>query len=175
MPPRSKIDQLPDPVREELERRLIASGFGGYRGLADWLESKGFEIGKSALHQWGQTFEDRVKQLKVASAQAKAIVEASPDDEGAVNDALMRLVQEKLFQALMAFNVDPDKASTMNLGALARAIAELGRASVVQKKFMAEVQAKGTAVIDEMAKANGMSEDQAAAWRAKFLGISTPA
>jgi hypothetical protein len=172
MPPRSKIEQLPEKVREELEQRLIAKGFGSYRELAEWLAANGHEISKSALHEWGQSFEDRVKQLKVATAQAKAIVEASPDDEGAVNDALMRLVQEKLFQALMAFNIDPDKVSTLNLGALARAIAELGRASVVQKRFMAEVQAKGTAVIDEMAKATGMSEDQAAAWRTKFLGIA---
>ncbi|MGO9606278.1 MAG: hypothetical protein ACLQAT_23300 [Candidatus Binataceae bacterium] len=34
-------------------------------------------------------------------AQAKAIIEAAPDDEGAMHEALMRLVQQKLFNVLV--------------------------------------------------------------------------
>lgn len=172
MPPRSKIDTLPEKVREELERRLIASGFGGYRGLADWLASQGFEISKSALHEWGQSFEDRVNALKVATQQARAIVEATPDDEGAVIEALQRLVSEKLFQAFMALQIDPEKISQQSLGALTRAVADLARSTIAQKKYLADVREKGSAVIDEMAKASGMSAEQAAAWRTKFLGIT---
>jgi hypothetical protein len=170
MPPRSKIDQLPEEIRQGLEQRLIKGGFGNYRLLADWLAEQGFEISKTTVNQWGQGFQERVRALKMATDQAKAIVDASPDDEGAVSDALMRLVQEKLFQMLLDFQIDTSKP--VNLGSIAKAVAELGRASVTQKKYAAEVRAKGSAVIDEMAKSTGMSEEQAAAWRAKFLGIT---
>lgn len=47
----------------------------------------------------------------------------------------MRLVQEKLFQVLIDFQVDPDKP--LNLASAARAIADLSRATVGQKKWQA--------------------------------------
>ena len=37
MPPRSKIDALPEELRKELEQRLIGSGFSSYREHAAWL------------------------------------------------------------------------------------------------------------------------------------------
>lgn len=176
MPPRSKIDLLPDGVRQDLEQRLIASGFGGYRGLADWLEEQGFEIAKSTLHEWGQKFEDRVKQMNVAARQAQAIVAATPDDEGAMIEALQRLVSEKLFQAFMALNIDPEKISQQNLSALTRAVADLGRASVTQKKFMAEVKSKARTVADEVAtemkKGGAISDATIEQFRNRVLGIA---
>ncbi len=131
MPARSKVDLLPEDVRQALEQRLIAQSFSGYESLAEFLQEKGFEIAKSSLHRWGTRFEERVRALKIATDQAKAIVEASPDDEGAMTDALMRLTQEKLFGVLLDLEVDPE---TIELPKLTRAIADLSRGTVTRRR-----------------------------------------
>lgn len=171
MPPRSKVEQLPESVRSELDARLIRSGFSGYRELADWLTSQGFEIKKSALQNYGAQFEDRIAALKLATDQARAIVAESPDDEGAMSEALMRLVQEKLFSVLLEIDVDPAK---VNLNSLARSIAELGRASVTQKKYAQEVRERAQAAADaasKIAKRGGLSAESVKEIRSAILGI----
>lgn len=173
MPPRDAISQLPDEVREQLEARLIKGGFAGYAELSAWLEEQGYAISKSALHRFGQKFEDRVQALKLATGQAKALVDASPDDEGAVGEALMRLVQEKLFGILLEFEVtDPSK---INLGAIAKAIASLGRTSIAQKKYATEVRERAAAAaknVDQLVRKGGLSRETAAEIRREILGIA---
>lgn len=172
MPVRSKVKQLPEDIRAWLNAELIQRGFGDYEALETLLESKGFEISKSALHRYGQQFEERVQALKMATDQAKAITESAPDDEGAVSDALMRLVQEKLFNVLLNLgDIDPTK---INLGTLARSIAELGRASVTQKKWQAEVRARVAVVADraaEVARKGGLSSAAVETIKREILGI----
>lgn len=171
MPPRSKVEQLPEGVRAELDARLIQAGFSGYRDLAEWLTAQGFEIKKSALQNYGAQFEERVAALKMATDQARAIVAESPDDEGAMSEALMRLTQEKLFTVLMEIQVDPSK---VNLNSLARSIAELGRASVTQKKYVQEVRERALAAADaaaKIAKRGGLSGAAVTEIRSAILGI----
>mgnify|MGYP001436846283 CR=1 FL=1 len=146
MPPRSKVEQLPTDVKAWLDRALADNNFSEYQALSDELKARGFDISKSALNRYGQNFEDRLAALKLASEQAKAIVEASPDDEGAVNDSLMRLVQERLFNMLLAEDAKVD------LPKAARAIAELGRATIQQKKFAIEQNARKQLIQEQRQK-----------------------
>lgn len=177
MAPRSKVTGLPDDKRQELEQRLIASGFAGYEELADWLNSQGYQISKSSLHRWGSNFEEKCATLKIATDQAKAIVAGSPDDEGAMGEALTRLVQEKLFNVLLDLEVDPE---TIELPKLTRAIADLGRASINQKKHAAlvrqaareELLAEQAKAIDSVAKSEGLSAETANIIRRQILGLS---
>lgn len=173
MPRRDAVSQLPDEVRKKLDARLVKTGFSDYRGLETWLRGQGFEISRSAMQRYGAKFEDRLGMLKLASEQAKAIVEQSPDDEGAVSEALMRLVQEKLFSVLMDFEItDPSK---LNLASLAKSIAELGRASVTQKKWQAQVREKtdaAAAAVEKITRKGGMSEAMRDEIRNQILGIS---
>jgi len=171
---RSAVSQLPEEIRAELERRLVRSSFSGYEQLAAWLTEQGFEISKSSLHRYGSKFEERAAQLKVATEQARAIVAETPDDEGAISEALMRLVQEKLFSVLIDFEVDPKKP--LNLGSLAKAIAELGRASVTQKKWQTEVKAKVDAAAESVTKiaaSGGLSKSSVDELRRQILGIAS--
>jgi hypothetical protein len=171
MAPRSKVLLLPEAVRQALEQRLLAGGFSGYEALTDWLGEQGYAISKSALHRFGSAFEERCQALKIATDQARAIVEGSPDDDGAMSEALMRLTQQKLFDVLLEINVDPE---TIELPKLARAIADMSRSTVTLKRYRAEVHAKVKAVasdLQEAVRAQGMSEDQAEFWRKKVLGI----
>jgi hypothetical protein len=170
MPAPSKVDQLPEAVRQALEQRLIAQSFSGYVPLVEWLSEQGFEISKSSVQRWGSQFEDRVSALKVATDQAKAIVSASPDDEGAMTDALLRLVQEKLFSIMLELEVDPKK---VNLSTLAKSIAQLGRASIAQKKHMVEMRAKLDVAREDVrriATGAGVSDEIMAAIDARLQG-----
>lgn len=172
MPPRSAVSQLPDEVRDELNKRLVATSFSGYEDLAAWLSEKGFEVSKSSVHRYGRAFEERIKTLKLVSEQAKAVVAEAPDDDNAVNAALIRLAQEKAFNVLMELELDPE---TIEFPKLMRAIADMGRASVQQQKFAAE--ARNAALdaaakkIGSVAKKNGVSDETIDLFRREILGI----
>lgn len=170
---KSTVETLPRAVKEWLDRTLVESNFSGYQLLAEELKGRGYEISKSAIHRYGQDFEKRLQTLKLATEQAKAIVDSSPDDEGAVSDALMRLVQEKLFQVMLDFQVDPDKP--LNIASAAKAVAELSRATVNQKKWQAEVRARAEAAaanVEKIAKKGGLSAESVEQLRREILGIA---
>lgn len=169
MPPRSKVAALPSGVKAWLDEYLVANNFSGYESLSAALAERGITIGKSALGEYGKNFEERLANLKMASEQAKAMVAAAPDDEGAVNEALIRLVQENIYVSLMAKDgkIAPEKA--------AKAVSELSRASVVQKKWQAEVRAKVEAAaqaVEKIAQKGGLSAATVAEMRREILGVA---
>lgn len=168
MPPRSKVVSLPAEVKAWLDQALVENNFSGYEALSAELAGRGFSIGKSALHSYGQNFEERLSALRLASEQARAVVAAAPDEEGAVNEALMRLVQEHLFKLLMT---DGDQ---IDLPKVAKAVAELGKASVVQKKWQAEMRAKAEAAasqVEKIARKGGLDAATVAEIRREILGV----
>lgn len=143
MPRRSSILALPDDLRDALNARLVKTGFRDYAELAEWLnealDARELElrVSKSALHRHGQQFEEKLDKLRLATEQAKALAEGAEDDEGAMGDALVRLVQEKLFTVLMDMEVDPSK---VQLGSLLKGVAQLTRSGIATKKFMREAR-----------------------------------
>lgn len=173
MAKRSKIEGLPTAVKEWLDTALVEGNFSGYEALESALKERGFDIGKSSIHRYGQVFEERLKTLRLVTEQARAVVQASPDDDGAVNDALVRLTQEKMFGILMEINVDPD---TVDLAKLARAVAELGKASVAQKRWQMEArkQALEEAAKEAgiAAKSVGLTDDAVEQIKRRILGIA---
>lgn len=144
MPPRSKIKQLPAAVKDWLDRSLIEGNFSGYELLEAELKARGFDIGKSAIHRYGQEFEDKLAAIRIATEQARAITDAIPDDAGAMNDALIRLVQQKAFDTLVKME---EGASIKDVGLM---VARLSNASVKQKQWQAEARGKITAKMDEL-------------------------
>lgn len=171
MPPRSKIELLPDEILAELNERLVKGRFSGYVQLAEWLTGKGFEISKTALGRYGKNFEDKLDALRVATQQARAVVESTPDDDGAMNEALMRLIQEKLFSILRDMNVNPKK---INVASLVRSVAEFTRANVAHRKYRSAVRDKAAAAaatVAKLAKKGGLSKATADEIRREILGI----
>ncbi len=169
---RSKVEQLPKSVKEWLDKALVDGNFSGYKALSDHLKSQGFEVSKSAIHRHGERMERSLKAIKLTTEQAKAIVDASPDDEDALNQALVRLTQEKLFQVLLDIDIDPDK---INISGLTKSIAELSRASVTMKDFAAKVKSRAkdaaTEVVSIVKKA-GLTDESAKEISRKILGIA---
>lgn len=170
MPPRSKVASLPAEVKAWLDQALAENNFSDYEALSQELTERGYAISKSALHRYGQNFEERLSALKIASEQARAVVAAAPDEEGAVNEALMRLVQEHLFKLLMT------EGDQIDLPKVAKAVAELGKASVVQKKWQAEMRAKAEAAasqVEKIAKKGGLDAATVAEIRREILGVAS--
>jgi len=168
MAQRSAVAQLPGEVREELERRLLRNAFSNYQDLADWLCEAGYEISKSSVHRYGRQFEQRMSALKVATDQAKTLAAEAGDDEGAMNEALLRLVQTKTFEILLELD---EAEQTKNLSKIGHMVAELARASVTQKKWAEQVRAKIQQRADAYASRNGLSEKQAEDLRRELLGV----
>jgi hypothetical protein len=138
MPPRNKVHGLPPELKEWLDNELVARGFGDYVQLAADLKARGADISKSALQRYGSPFEQRMAQLKMASEQARALVDAAPDDEDKLGAAVVRMTQEKIFNLLMELKVDPGK---VDVNKLFKNAAEIGKASVTHKRFSMEARA----------------------------------
>lgn len=168
MPPRSKIMKLPPEVKKWLDQSLLEGDFSGYEFLEQELAVRGYQIGKSSINRYGQEFENRLHALKLATEQAKAISESAPDDAGAMNDALIRLVQQKAFDTLLKME---EGASIKDVGLM---VARLSNATVKQKQFAAEVREKAATAADaveKIAKKGGLSPAAVKEIRSKILGI----
>jgi len=135
-----KIRSLPADVRKELDRRIADRNFNIYRELKVWLVQHGCQIGSVSVRRYAVKLERKLEAVRLATAQARAVVEATEDDDVDLNEALLRLVQQHLFTVL----VEPNGAelTRVNLPALARSVAALGRASILQQKFAAQMKAK---------------------------------
>ncbi|HEU0283261.1 MAG TPA: DUF3486 family protein [Gallionella sp.] len=170
MAPRSKISKLPKPVKDWLDGALIQNNFGEYELLSAELKTRGFDLSKSAIHRYGQQFEERLRAVKLATEQAAAIAASSPDDAGAMNDALIRLVQEKTFQTLLKME---EGAPLKEVGLM---VARLSNATVKQKQWAIEMRAKVAVAEDAVlaiAKKGGLSAEALEEIKRGFLGIAT--
>ncbi len=171
MPSRSKIALLPEDIRSELERRLITSGFSNYDAIAQWLREQDVDISRAAVHRFGKDFAAKCEAIKMATEQAKTIVSVVGDDEGNMNEALIRLIQQLSFDILIK-NQDADIASLLpKMGVM---VAKLSRASVDQKKYMAEVREKTKQTAEDVVKVamqGGLPDDKAEWIKKRILGI----
>ncbi len=150
---RSKVHSLPPELKEWLDAELVRRGFGDYVQLAADLKERGAELSKSALQRYGSPFEQRLAQLKMASEQAKALVDSAPDDEDKLGAAVVRLTQEKIFSVLMELDIDP---RDIDVNKLFKNAAEIGKASVTQKRLSLEVRAQ----VEEAARKKLLEEQR---------------
>ena len=154
MAPRSKVLTLPPELKEWLDAQLIRGGFSDYVQLAADLKARGESVSKSALHRYGSQFEKRMAQLKMSNEQARALVDASPDDEDKLGAAVIRLTQDRIFQLLVDLEIDPE---SVDVNKLFKNAAEIGKASVTQKKFTMEARA----AIEDAARKKVLEEQRA--------------
>ena len=150
MPSPAKIAMLPEDIRKDLDQRLVGSGFSGYYALEAWLGDQGYEIGKSAIHRYGQGLKRSLAAIKSSTEAAKAIVEAMDDQANTISEGLMNSVQANLFEIMMKLREMEDlpfQQQVKMTGDIARAASDLARASVNQKKHAAAVKAKLDALL----------------------------
>ena len=172
MPPRSKVHALPPELKEWLDNELMARGFADYEQLAADLKARGADVSRSSLQRYGSPFEKKMAQLKLAGEQARALVDAAPDDEDKLGAAVIRMTQEKIFNLLMELDI---KAEDVDVNKLFKNAAEIGKASVSQKRFSSEVRARAEAAaanVEKIAKKGGLSAESVEQLRREILGIA---
>lgn len=184
---RSSIDDLPEEVRRWLERALAEKNFSDYQAFEDVLREKGYQISKSSIHRYGQKIERRFAAIKASTEAARFLTEGASDDQDARSEAVIALVQTELFESIVnlqeAGDEDLDHAERIGLlSSAAKNIATLARASVNQKRFRLEEQARierearekllaeQEEKLQELRGSDGMSEQMESRIRRILLG-----
>ena len=175
----SAIDQLKTDDKAWLDKRFMDKGFCGYEEIAEILQSRGYTIGKSSIHRYGQKLERKLEAVQASTQAAIMIADAAPDDGDLRSSAVLSLVQTELFNALIALqeseNPEANPADRIMLMAKAgKGIAEIAKASVNQKKWESEVKERvkdAAKAVDKIAKKGGLSAETAAEIRKQILGI----
>lgn len=171
---RSAVDKLPPELRDELTAKIVENAFGDYAGLSAWLAEKGCFISRSALHRFGADLEaefdsamqDARRSIELARAMRTS---GNSDDDGALLDASSSILQDQLLRislALRTVDVDPQEAVKL-VSQAARALADLGRMTVTNKKWQAETtdkiraeeRARAAETATGAAKASGASDE----------------
>lgn len=177
MSQRPKIALLPPETRALLDQELIRRGFGGFDDLVLLLEGHGFNISRAAVGRYSQKLQRKIETIQASTEAARAIAGIT-DDEDERSAAVISLVQSEMFDLLLNVQEaqeETDAAERVKLlSGAARAIADLSRASVSQKKWAQTVRerlAKAAADVTDMAMQGGLSDDLADQIRARILGI----
>lgn len=161
MPPRRKVDLLPEELRERIKAALRARGFAGYDDLTaeinDWLEEAGLEIsiGKSAIHAFGQEYAQFVKLQDEAGAWARDwMSENDLSDEAERHRVLFKMMTTVAFKVLKAqANKEGDEIDPRELHFLGRMMKDVMQSSGIREQLMARERERIAAEAAEAARA----------------------
>ena len=192
MAKRSQIaTEVPKPLLDELNAKLVAGGFANYTGLTDWLnkaladQDLEVRISRTALNRHGQDFQAQFEAEMAESRQLYAIAKISAagheDAEGVVREATIRTLQTRLLKLAVALREAEEAGDDVHQLAetstkIARAVADLGRADIASQKWKDEVKARTNQAAEAAAKIaskGGLSEASIDEIRRKILGIAT--
>lgn len=178
MAPRSKITRLPAAVKEWVAKCIIDGEFSGYELISDELKALGHDISRSAVHRFGQDLERQMSAIKTSTEACKLLADAAPDDADLRSAAIISMVQTNVFNILVKMQEieDADPMDRMRLmGVVGKMVAELTRASVVNKKHQEATSIKATAAaqaVTAKARKGGLSEDVIRQIEEEVLGIA---
>ena len=133
MPRRNSVyNKVPPQPREELDRLIIASGYGEYRRHQAWLAEQGYNVSRSALQRYGAELRERVERHSAQAASRAAdtiarlrgvaeVVQAFTDegDGGALDSAerTASLLMMRAYEAAAEEDID-----AKDLHAIARSL-----------------------------------------------------
>jgi hypothetical protein len=100
MPPRSKIETLPPTVRTELERRIVERAFGGYRDLAEWLQSQGYHIAHDSVRRYGSRLQQQIEALEQLAGETRASTQAADRASDNLINLAIQLTHHKVLSML---------------------------------------------------------------------------
>ena len=183
MPVVSKINRLPPDVKAWLDQRLVKNGFGNYDDLTEQLNEKlelhnlEISISRSGLGNYGKDLKERIAKIQASTEAAKLLNETIDDEGDALGMANVALAQDLIFQIMNQYDPeDPtQKVSIKEISTLFRALGNISRASLPQKKWAKkvreELEQKTAAAAAEIQSEAGLTDEQAEIIRAKILGI----
>ena len=137
-------------------------------------------ISEASIQRYGRQLR-HIERIRVATREATAIRESTPDD-GQLADATIRLLQVAIHDAAQKLGEDADEPAVLaairhDLRALAsagRAVADLARASRAVRDERRLTTAEAAAQAGAAARAAGVSPEVEAAIRRQIEGTSAP-
>lgn len=175
MPARNKVTTLPRLLRDWLDQKLADGSYSNYTLLTAELKSRGYDLSRSSVHRYGSELEKTMALAKATVDQARAVVQASPDEDDAMTAAIMRLTQQHTLQLLMAMKFDPANAEGVDMNKLTLQVSRLVRSSLPLKNYQREQRERAAQVANEIgkeAKKLGASPETIKTWREKVLGVA---
>jgi hypothetical protein len=150
----SKITQLPDDIKEQLDALLLDTS-NSYKDIAAWLKSEGYNISKSAVGRYAIRANQAAQRVAETLERTKAIaaaVEKNPDLD--FTKASRIVLMDGLMQRISTAEED---FAEMPLDKAGRLIASLARVGVYEQKVKRDYKSKMElafeALEDELTKA----------------------
>lgn len=179
----SSIKRLEPAARKFLER-LMREDRHTINELKEALHEKfpDAEVSRSAIHRHRVNYEELVKSMREQDAIASMVVSELGENPDEKAGALLVQTISSLTTGVALQAAGEEKVDVETVRKLARAAKDVMSARQVARKerlairqeARAELLAEQEASLQEVAKAQGMDDDQVNFWRRKFLGIGAP-
>jgi hypothetical protein len=165
-----KMKGMPKDLKRRFDALIGDGTFHTSQQLAKWLSDNGFQISARSIRQYGQSFDQRLDAIRMATEQ---------EDDAQMQTALLRLVQTQLFEVLAVSNGKGSRKrrgatiAPVNVAALARCVSGLAKTETEHRKWAEHARA-GVAAVGkkvEEARAKGLSKDAADQIKAVLLEI----
>lgn len=187
MPAPRKVDLLPEELRRWLQEELKARGFADYVELAGALnarlEAAGQElrIGKSALHAFGQEYQEFVRFQEEASAWAAGwMQENGLEEEAQRHNVLFQMITTLAFKVMQAQMLkEGGEIDARELHFLGKMLKDVMSSSGIREKLVADERARAARearesaaeTVERHARRAGMTADTVEAIKGEILGV----
>jgi len=187
MPPPRKVELLTPELRAWLHDWWKEKGFHGYEELTEELnfrlEEEGLElrIGKSALHAYGQEYEQFVKLQDEAGAWASQwLADNDLSEEADRHRVLFQMMTSVAFKVLKSqMSKEGDKIDPRELHFLGKMMKDIMSSAGIREGLMAkerlriaaEERANAVEALDSARDELGLSSDVIGKLRREFLGM----
>lgn len=169
MPPTSILSTAPQALRDELDHRLVASGYGRLEEQAAWLRENGVQIGKSAVGEYSlelrEKMERRQERALIRIQIHKALGGLSDTDKTALIESGEMAAYDAYLDAWDELAGMTREERIKALPGMIRAGADLSRSAVGTAKWKGQVEeeirqkamAEASAKAESVAKAEGVT------------------
>jgi hypothetical protein len=138
--PRPRVNKAKADLAAALDLDLKDGRLVSYAALAKWLADKNWAIVEARPRFAGGSLERKLGLVRLVTQQATAVIEASPDADNNLSAALLRLVQQHLFEMLV--DLKTHGLTQKDIAKLAETVAQMTRASVMQQKWASDLKSK---------------------------------
>ncbi|MDI3547900.1 MAG: hypothetical protein PWR10_1552 [Halanaerobiales bacterium] len=129
---RHKINTFPPELVEAINKQLVAGKT--YEEITEFINDRGYQIGKSSVGRYGKDFLTKLERLKKAKEQARAIVEEASDRPSTeMHEAANQMAVTLLTEMMMNKEYSPEDIS--QLSNTFKALAQLERSAVAREKL----------------------------------------
>jgi hypothetical protein len=184
MPSRPSVARLPDPIRDELNQRLVASGFGDLDEQVNWLREQGVNISRSAVGRHNQklksTIEKALERGRARVEVAKALGGMDDGAKAALLESGELVFMDKVMEMMEDWESVKPEERPKALASLIRAFSDLGGSARGTAKLRREHEAEvrrqaleeAAARVDATARTAGLSAQTVEQLRREILGIA---